>query len=57
MLACFTSTPSEAGEKALINEHGDSAEVDWEFDHDVGAGDSVVVDYRGKSFVFEREPQ
>jgi len=43
MLACFTSTPSDGGEKALINEYGESSEVDWDVDFEVGAGDAVAT--------------
>jgi len=40
--ACFSSTPSSDGERALINEFG-KQEVDWARKYEVGAGDAVAA--------------
>jgi hypothetical protein len=42
VLACFTSTPSEAGENILVDDYGDAAEVRSELEV-VGAGDAVAT--------------
>src|SRR5207244_2161144 len=43
VLACFTSTPSEAGERALIADYGDPDEINLESPYEVGAGDAVAT--------------
>jgi hypothetical protein len=41
--ACFTSTPSPQGERAIIEAFGDPARVLWDRTYEVGAGDAVAT--------------
>ncbi len=42
-IACFVSTPSLEGEKRLVEEFGNSDQIDWGRVHEVGAGDAAAV--------------